>query len=207
MTATPFGITARLAGNLLTCKFKFTAKIHDGGPKYFRKSEEAKGSPVPERIFALEDAAVESVKVEGDSLAVTRDSFEDWPSVAKRVAAVVREAAEAGEAFCDPDAPSNIRSVDEIKETAQNILDVQINPAVASHGGEISLIDVKGTTVFVKLGGGCQGCGMASMTLKQGVERALREAMPELDEVLDVTDHASGDNPYYAPSKNSESRR
>lgn len=201
MNASTVGITTRLAGNLLTCKFKFSGKVHDGAPKYFRSAAEAKGSPVAERIFAIEDAAVESVKIEAEHLAVTRDSFEDWPSVCRKVAAIVREAVDKGEAFCDPDAPSNIRSVDEIKETVQNILDAQINPAVASHGGEISLIDVKGTTVFVKLGGGCQGCGMASMTLKQGVERSLREALPELDEVLDVTDHAGGENPYYAPSK------
>lgn len=86
-------------------------------------------------------------------------------------------------------------------EAVQRIIDQQINPAVASHGGYITLIDVKEDTVFVELGGGCQGCGMASMTLKQGIERAIREEVPSITTVLDVTDHAAGTNPYYQPSK------
>jgi Fe-S cluster biogenesis protein NfuA len=195
------GIQTRLAANLLTCRFKFDKKVHEGEAKYFRSPEEAKGSTVPEKIFGVDGGSIEAVKIGADQISVTRNSFTDWPAFTKKIAAIVWEAADAGAEFCDPAAPSNIRSAEEIKETVQDVLETQINPAVASHGGEISLIDVKGTTVYVKLGGGCQGCGMASMTLKQGVERALRDALPELDEVLDVTDHASGENPYYAPSK------
>ena len=82
----------------------------------------------------------------------------------------------------------------------QQILDTEVNPAVASHGGFIDLIDVQGGTVYVQMGGGCQGCGMANVTLKQGVERILRDHIPDIEEILDVTDHAGGRNPYYAPS-------
>jgi len=84
---------------------------------------------------------------------------------------------------------------------AQRIIDEQVNPAVASHGGFITLIDVKDNEVFVQLGGGCQGCGMANVTLKQGIETAITQHMPEITAVLDVTDHADGDNPYYQQSK------
>jgi Fe/S biogenesis protein NfuA len=82
----------------------------------------------------------------------------------------------------------------------QEILDTEVNPAVAGHGGFIDLIDVQGGTVYVLMGGGCQGCGMANVTLKQGVERILKGHIPEIEEILDVTDHAGGRNPYYAPS-------
>jgi Fe/S biogenesis protein NfuA len=82
----------------------------------------------------------------------------------------------------------------------QEILDAKINPAVASHGGHVSLIDVQEGTVFVELGGGCQGCGMANVTLKHGIESVLKDEIPEIEEILDVTDHAGGRNPYYAPS-------
>ncbi len=82
----------------------------------------------------------------------------------------------------------------------QEVLDEEINPAVAGHGGYISLIDVQGDTVFVEMGGGCQGCAMSRMTLKQGVERVLKTHFPEIDEILDVTDHAGGRNPYYTAS-------
>lgn len=81
----------------------------------------------------------------------------------------------------------------------QRLLDEQINPAVASHGGFISLIDVQEDIAYIELGGGCQGCGMADVTLKQGVEKTILEMIPEISVVRDVTDHASGDNPYYRP--------
>ncbi|MFP6742357.1 MAG: NifU family protein [Alphaproteobacteria bacterium] len=83
----------------------------------------------------------------------------------------------------------------------RRILDEDVNPAVASHGGHIALIDVKPDTVYIRLEGGCQDCGMADMTLKNGVEVAIKQAVPAITAVLDVTDHAGGDNPYYQPGK------
>jgi Fe/S biogenesis protein NfuA len=84
----------------------------------------------------------------------------------------------------------------EIADRVRNVLDTQVNPAIAAHGGMISLVDVEETDVYVEMSGGCQGCALSRMTLRQGVERMLREAVPELTAVHDVTDHASGDNPY-----------
>jgi len=83
----------------------------------------------------------------------------------------------------------------------QELLDTQINPAVASHGGHIELVDVHDDIVYIRFGGGCQGCGMVSVTLNQGVEQAIHEAFPEIREIVDVTDHAAGTNPYYQSSK------
>ncbi|MEE9217696.1 MAG: iron-sulfur cluster assembly accessory protein [Acidobacteriota bacterium] len=88
-----------------------------------------------------------------------------------------------------------------VAQRIQKVLDEKINPGVASHGGHISLIDVKGGRVFLQLGGGCQGCGMANVTLKQGIETMLKEQVPEVEEVLDTTDHAAGTNPYFQPGK------
>lgn len=88
-----------------------------------------------------------------------------------------------------------------IGRAVRDILETRINPAVASHGGYISLIDVQDKRVFLRLEGGCQGCGMASVTLKQGVEAEIRRAVPEVEEILDITDHASGTNPYFQPGK------
>ena len=83
----------------------------------------------------------------------------------------------------------------------QAVLADQINPAVAAHGGYIALIDVRDDTVYIRLEGGCQGCGMADVTLKQGVEVEVKRAVPSIRAVLDVTDHADGSNPYYQPGK------
>lgn len=80
----------------------------------------------------------------------------------------------------------------------RQVLDEEVNPAVASHGGYIDLIEYREGVAYVEMGGGCQGCAMSKATLKQGVERILRDHFPEIEEVLDVTDHAGGRNPYYA---------
>lgn len=84
-----------------------------------------------------------------------------------------------------------------LAERVREILDTQVNPAIAAHGGAITLVDVQDTEVFVEMTGGCQGCAMSRLTLRQGVERMLRQAVPELTAVHDVTDHASGANPFY----------
>lgn len=81
------------------------------------------------------------------------------------------------------------------------VLEQQINPAIAAHGGSAELVAVDESTAYLRLGGGCVGCGMVSVTLRQGIEVALREAVPVITRVIDVTDHASGTNPYYEPAK------
>jgi Fe/S biogenesis protein NfuA len=89
----------------------------------------------------------------------------------------------------------------DLKERVQKLLDESVNPAVGMHGGYVELLDVKDSTVYIRMGGGCQGCGMADVTLKQGIERLIFEEAPEVTEILDVTDHAEGQNPYYTPGK------
>ena len=89
----------------------------------------------------------------------------------------------------------------DLKTKVQELIDTMINPAVAGHGGFVELLDVKDNKVYLQLGGGCQGCGAADVTLKSGIERLIKEELPEVDEVLDATDHAAGQNPYYTPAK------
>jgi len=91
-------------------------------------------------------------------------------------------------------------SVD-LKSKVQDLVDTSINPAIAAHGGWVELLDVKDSVVYLQMGGGCQGCGAADITLKAGIERLIREELPEITEVLDTTDHAAGDNPYYTAGK------
>jgi Fe/S biogenesis protein NfuA len=98
-----------------------------------------------------------------------------------------------------PEPPTEGPDADVWKKV-QDVLDTMINPAVAGHGGHIELIDVQDGRVYIEMLGGCQGCGMASVTLKHGVERAIMEEIPEVVEILDVTDHAGGCNPYYRPA-------
>ncbi|MBI4572616.1 MAG: iron-sulfur cluster assembly accessory protein [candidate division NC10 bacterium] len=98
------------------------------------------------------------------------------------------------------DNPNSVWS-DPRARAVQEVIDTRINPGVASHGGFITLLDVKEDVAYIALGGGCQGCGMADVTLKQGIEVMIREAVPEIRQVVDTTDHAGGTNPYFQPSK------
>ena len=90
---------------------------------------------------------------------------------------------------------------DDLMTKVQELIDSTINPAVAGHGGFVQLVDVKDKKVYIQMGGGCQGCGAADVTLKAGIERLIKEELPEIEEVLDSTDHASGTNPYDTPAK------
>ena len=85
-----------------------------------------------------------------------------------------------------------------VAQKVQDLLDRQVNPGVASHGGSIALEKVEGDTAYISMGGGCQGCGAADITLRQGVERMITEQVPEIRAVKDITDHEAGTNPYYA---------
>lgn len=83
------------------------------------------------------------------------------------------------------------------EEKVRQLLDEQINPAIAAHGGIANLVGVEGSRAMLELGGGCQGCGLAAVTLQQGIEKAILAAVPEITEVVDVTDHSLGVNPYF----------
>ena len=84
-----------------------------------------------------------------------------------------------------------------LAERVKTVLDTEINPAIASHGGTIRLVGVEDTEIYLEMGGGCQGCAMSRMTLRQGVERMVRQAVPEVTVIHDITDHASGENPFF----------
>ncbi len=96
-------------------------------------------------------------------------------------------------------APGAQLSDDRIYEIVDRIFHEEINPMIARHGGKVELVDVQDATVVVRMMGGCHGCGMATVTLRQGIEAALRRALPAVRGIRDITDHASGRNPYYAP--------
>ncbi|MGI9609196.1 MAG: NifU family protein [Acidimicrobiia bacterium] len=88
-----------------------------------------------------------------------------------------------------------------VAEQVKHVIKNQINPAVASHGGQVELVAVEEGIAYVRLGGACQGCGMANVTLSQGIESTILSMVPEVHTVMDVTDHAAGESPYYEASK------
>jgi len=85
-----------------------------------------------------------------------------------------------------------------MRRKIKKLMDEMINPAVASHGGQVHLVDFLNDVVYVRMSGGCQGCSSSTATLKNGIQRLIMEEYPQIKGVVDVTDHESGENPYYA---------
>lgn len=159
------------------------------------------GSPLsPEYEFAL----VDEEPAEGDEV-VVEQGFRvliDAESGRKLNGATVEWTETPHGAGFEVQNP-NVRGLGQVEpsgplaERVKQVLAERVNPAVASHGGHIGLVDIEDNVVYIEMSGGCQGCGLAAVTLQKGVERMLREAIPEIAGVVDATDHARGENPYY----------
>ncbi len=108
----------------------------------------------------------------------------------------LKEGSKEGFKFNNPNEPQGW--TDPISQKFQALLDAEINPGLASHGGRVDLLDFTQGIARVRMSGGCQGCGMAAQTLRDGVERRIKEEIPEVDQIIDDTDHNAGTNPYYS---------
>jgi Fe/S biogenesis protein NfuA len=152
------------------------------------------------QLVAPEEIGAEDLVVEpaGFKVVVDRDSV---PKISGAKIDFVDELMQSGFSIDNPNATWS----DPVAAEVQRVLDTQINPGVASHGGQVTLLDVQDGVAYIQFAGGCHGCGMASVTLKQGVEVMIKEAVPAVQKVVDITDHSSGDNPYYRSAAAGES--
>ena len=181
-----------------TCRFTVDRPVYPDKSFYFGGKEQSEGSPLAGRLFEIE--GVRAVLLSHDQVTVRKTGTEEWPVIGKQVGAAIRASLTAGEPAVPDEVRENIPSAETIRERVQQVLDTEINPNVAQHGGVVRLIDVKDNVVYIQMGGGCQGCGQADVTLKFGIEAAIRDAVPAVGDILDTTDHAAGRNPYFTPS-------
>jgi Fe-S cluster biogenesis protein NfuA len=205
MTPADVRITAEPIDNG-RCKFLVSEPLHAGGVRRFASPDEARGSPLAEAIFAISGADVSEVIVSGNLVTVVKRSPAAWPVVGKAVGQAIRAALAGGRpaVASKPAAPAQAGSAtadDALYERVADLFEGQVNPMVARHGGRVELIDVQDAVVMVRMAGGCQGCGMADVTLRQGIEAMLHQHVPEVKGIVDITDHAAGSNPYFAAAK------
>ncbi len=177
------------------CQFSVDRPVYPDGSVYFSNPKEAAGSPLAEQIFGI--PGISGILISGETVKVSRQGGGDWLPAAKQIGAMIRSQILSGEAAVSAEHRKNLPTEDVLRKRIQELLINEINPAVASHGGFVRLIDVKKNNIYLQLGGGCQGCGMANVTLRQGIEKLIRNQIPEVGNILDVTDHQSGANPYY----------
>jgi len=181
-----------------------------GEVKTYEKSESPVDSPLATLLLTID--GILSVDIETYGIKVLLDEDSDWDQLGKIAEQIFKDflASGAPTMTMQQDESSKkkfkfgFRQVEgrpreEQMEIVRELFEKEINPSVAAHGGHFTLIDIQDNRIFVELGGGCQGCGMAKVTLKQGVETRLREVLPEMEALIDTTDHASGNNPYYKP--------
>lgn len=176
------------------CKFYIDRPVFKG-LCHCTDPESAKGSPLLEALFALSE--VRQVLVAGDVITVSKAGDDGWQETAQKVGGIIREKLAAGGDLIDPDYSKKIPTSDELREKILDVFNEEINPGLAMHGGSVELVDIQGTTIFVTMSGGCQGCASAVYTLRHGIEQILRSRIPEITEIVDVTDHSAGDNPYF----------
>jgi Fe-S cluster biogenesis protein NfuA len=186
-----------------TCKFTLSRAVRSGGPFFFKNRERAAGSPLAEQLFAL--VGVAHVLVADNVVTVGKEASASWSELKSAIGAVIRAQLLTGTpgildlspAMAGPPVDLN----GDVAQRVVQILEQQINPSIAAHGGHADLVAVEGDAVYLRLSGGCAGCGMAAVTLGQGIEVAIFGSVPEITRVIDVTDHAAGTNPYYEKAK------
>jgi Fe-S cluster biogenesis protein NfuA len=183
------------------CKFIVSQPLHAGGVRRFASAAEAAGSPLAAAIFAIPAAGVAEVIVSGNLVTVVKRGPTPWTAIGKLVGAAIRGTLAASAPAVTPREPAAATDDDSLYEQVAQLFETQVNPMVARHGGAVELIDVQDGVVMLRMGGGCQGCGMADVTLRQGIEAMLRQHAPQVKGLVDVTDHSAGSNPYFASAK------
>ncbi|MCI0405247.1 MAG: NifU family protein [candidate division Zixibacteria bacterium] len=177
------------------CRFEVDRPVYAEGSAYFDDRGKASESPLAEKLFALD--GIEAMRITGNEVILTQSGWEEWKSLAPKVGEVIRAHLRSGVPAVSSEFVARRLPDEAVKTKIQVVFDSLINPAIANHGGYVRLIDVKDSRVFLEMGGGCQGCAMSMATLRYGIETAIRHEVPTVADILDVTDHASGTNPYY----------
>jgi Fe-S cluster biogenesis protein NfuA len=171
--------------------------VLDGHSAWFPTAQNAAESPLADVLFGV--PGVTSVLIHGFTVTVHSlpQTQEDWEPLAREIGARIRthlkeEKPVVAESFFD-----GIPDADAIRDRLQLVIDTEVNPGIASHSGVIGLERVEGNTVYITMGGGCQGCAASEITLVQGIHESFRRVVPQVGAILDVTDHAAGTNPFY----------
>ena len=181
------------------CTLVLSRPVPQPGVRRYASTDEAADSPVAQAVLGV--PWVREVVVAGDRLTVgKREGSPPWSELVAQLRYAVSTAVALAEA---PAAGPGGGPEDDgaMFDLASEIFRAQINPWVAQHGGKVELIDVQDATVVLRMTGGCHGCGMASVTLRQGIEASLRRAMPSMKGIQDITDHATGTKPYFSAGR------
>jgi len=175
------------------CRFILDAEVLSRSPVSFDRESDTGKAPLAKKLLEL--SYIKEVSISGSAVTLTGDNVESWPAIGKEIGGVIRNQIETGE----PAVEEEVMDIGDADLFTQVNLLIKndVNPSIAAHGGVITLHSVNDGKAFVTMGGGCQGCTASSITLKQGVESYIVAKVDEVNEIVDMTDHSEGENPYY----------
>jgi len=175
------------------CRFVLDGEVLSRASISFTKDSDMEKAPLAKQLLDLPYIA--EVNITGQVVTLTGNNVESWPAIGKEIGGVIRTQLESGEAPVTEEVmdTGNSELFDQVNELIKN----DVNPGIASHGGIITLHNVSDGKAYVTMGGGCQGCSASSVTLKQGVESYIVAKVDEVNEIVDITNHSEGVNPYY----------
>jgi len=175
------------------CRFVLDHDVLSRASVTFKRDSDTEKAPLARKLLKLPYIA--EVNVTGQVVTLTGDNVESWPAIGKEIGGIIREQLMSGEPAITEEAmdTGNSELFDQVNELIKN----DVNPSIASHGGVITLHNVSDGKAYVTMGGGCQGCSASSVTLKQGVESYIVAKVDEVNEIVDMTNHSEGVNPYY----------
>jgi len=175
------------------CRFVLDGEVLSRASVSFTRESDTEKAPLAKQLLDLPYIA--QVNIAGQVVTLTGDNVESWPAIGKEIGEVIRTQLESGEAPVTEEVmdTGNSELFDQVNELIKN----DVNPSIASHGGVITLHNVSDGKAYVTMGGGCQGCSASSVTLKQGVESYIVAKVDEVNEIVDITNHSEGVNPYY----------
>jgi Fe-S cluster biogenesis protein NfuA len=191
-------IKARVEKDMMSCVFMVDRPVLDGLSAWLPSPEWSEQvSPLAARLFRVE--GVGGVLLHNFTVTITMayNCKRTWEDLAAAAGPVIREHLKSGQPVMTEEFMAGLPSEDEIRRRVQECVDLEINPGIASHSGVVTLERVEGNTVYITMGGGCQGCAASTITLRQGIHTAFRQAVPQIGAIYDETDHAAGKNPYY----------
>jgi Fe-S cluster biogenesis protein NfuA len=181
-----------------TCKFIVSRTIHPSGSFFFNNIERAAGSPLAERLFKLQGVA--NVLIADSVVTICKDPITSWMGLKAAIGSAIRAQLLTGvpailEMYINTG--TQRRSDTELMTVIQVLLDKEINPSIANHGGKISIVEISQRKLYISMSGGCQGCASSQVTLRQGFDVMLKRVAPEIEEVVDTTNHSAGKQPFY----------
>lgn len=188
-------ITAEPQARPEQCLFRFDRVLFPGTLYLSDPAQAAVWAPFAAAVFAV--GGVRGLRLrQGELLVTLQEKPDDWRELARAIGTATRGHLKDGGEILRDGALDHLGEHDAFRQSVQEIIDSRLNPGLASHGGFVEIVDSIGHDLYLNMGGGCQGCSSAAATMKQGVEIAIRDAVPEVENLYDATDHAAGVNPY-----------